>query len=314
MLSLVFGTVTLLTAGAGIVTGVDGVSKIDEAKQIERDARLRVEKKREMLKQLYRSTQELATEYAHLQIQVHFQTIDRFAIAIAKRERFTSQNTAQITARIAQVSPQQIHKYRAILAEIEPLAASYLGAVNINPLESRSQWAKAIDPMTLAWLGGGSCAAAGGASWALGSAIVGGAVAAPLLALGGWAIGRTGGKSLADSCRYEQSATAQIAKLNTFEDLLWQIQRRISALRELVTSLNDRALVELAQIESQQVSKCNAETLARVTRSIATLAEILTTPVLTPDGNLAQSHAPIAAKYLLFRRQSSANSELVMTK
>ena len=43
MMSLIFGTATIITAGAGVVLGADGVSKLDEAKQIERDARKRYE-------------------------------------------------------------------------------------------------------------------------------------------------------------------------------------------------------------------------------------------------------------------------------
>ncbi len=322
MMSLIFGTITLVTAGAGIVTGVDGVSKIDEAQKIEQDARARYERKRESVERLFQTTQVLAHEYTQLQIQVHFQTIERFVTFVDRLDRVNQHDMPQLLAGVEQVSPQQIQQYQAILANVRPIATSCLETGQED--RDRSALGKffgithtetalggSISVATLGWLGGGSAIAAGGASIAFSSVLAGAIVVAPVLAIGGFVLGRHGGKSLTASCRYEEIATTEIAKLNAFEDFLRHIQRRIIELKQLVTNLNDRAIQSLVKIESRNfLGERDAEKLQQVTLLMKTLAEVMKTPVLDRHGDLARSNAPLNAKYLLFKRPAIDNSAL----
>ncbi len=334
MMSLMFGTVTLLTAGAGIVTGIDGVSKIDEAQKIEQDARTRYERKREAVERLLRSTQALAHEYSQLQIQIHYQTLERFVTFVDRIDRSIVKNVPQLLAGVEQVSLQQIQQYQATLADVKPIAASCLDNVKIEGMGSRDRTAaidllgmngtetapgRSISAASLGWLGG-SLGAAGGATLAFGSVLAGGAIAAPILAIGGFVLGRKGGKLLAESSRYEEISQAEIAKLNAFEDLLGHIQRRIIELKQLVINLNDRAIFGLREIELQNFSgERNPEKLQQVALLMKTLAEVMKTPVFDPNAKLSsatvqaeQATAPLDAKYLLLRKPAiEQRSELL---
>ncbi len=335
MMSLMFGTVTLLTAGAGIVTGIDGVSKIDEAQKIAQDARTRYERKREAVERLLRSTQALAHEYSQLQIQIHYQTLERFVTFVDRIDRSTDKNVPQLLAGIEQVSLQQIQQYQATLADVKPIAASCLDRVKIEGMGSRDRTApidllgmnstettpgRSISVASLGWLGG-TLGAAGGATLAFGSVLAGGAVAAPILAIGGFVLGRKGGKSLAESSRYEEISQAEIAKLNAFEDLLGHLQRRIVELKQLVINLNDRAILGLREIELQNFSgERNPEKLQQVALLMKTLAEVMKTPVFDPNAKLssaavqaAQATAPLDAKYLLLRKPAIAQRSELLT-
>ncbi len=333
MMSLIFGAASIITAGAGVVLGADGVSKLDEAKKIEQDARKRYEQKRESVERLFQATQELAKEYGQLQIQAHFQTIERFVAFIDRIDRAPIHNVSKFLAGVDRVSPQQIQQYQAISSELKPIATSCLTTVTIG---DPTDWAQltpmrfsgkagtgtafggSIDATTLGWLGGGSLAAAGGTGMAFGSLLLGGFIAAPVLAIGGSLLGRYGGKSLVESSRYEESVNAEISKLNAFEDFLGHVQRRIIELKQLVTNLNARAMQSLIAIESRNFSnERDAEKLQQVTLLIKTLAEVMKTPVLEANGNLMgtavpeqRATAPLNAKYLLFSKPTIANGEL----
>ena len=334
MMSLIFGAASIITAGAGIVLGADGVSKLDEAKKIEQDARKRYVQKRESVERLFDATQELAKEYGQLQIQAHFQTIERFVTFIDRLDRAPVQNASELLAGVDRVSPQQIQQYQ-ISSELKPIATSCLTAVTIGgtadwaqltPMEflgkagTGTAFGGSIDATTLGWLGGGFLAAAGGTGIAFGSVLLGGFIAAPVLAIGGSILGRRGGKSLVESNRYEESINAKIAKLNTFEDFLGHVQRRIIELKQLVTNLNERAIQSLTAIESRNFSnERDAEKLQQVTLLIKTLAEVMKTPVLEANGNLMgtavpeqRATAPLNAKYLLFSKPTIANNELLI--
>jgi hypothetical protein len=329
MMSLIFGAATIITAGAGVVLGADGVSKLDEAKKIEQDAHKRYEQKRESVARLFHATQELAKEYGQLQIQAHFQTIERFVAFIDRLDRAPIHNASELLAGVDRVSPQQIQQYQALSLELKPIATSCLTAVTVGdtadwvqltPMRflakagTRTAFGGSIEATTLGWLGGGSLAAAGGTGMAFGSAILGGFIAAPVLAIGGSILGRSGEKSLVESSRYEESVNAEIAKINAFEDFLGHVQRRIIELKQLVTNLNDRAIQSLTAIESRNFSyERDAEKLQQVTLLIKTLAEVMKTPVVEANAAVPQQRAtaPLNAKYLLFSKSKIANGELL---
>ncbi len=326
MMSLMFGAATLLTAGAGIITGVDGVSKIDEANKIELDARMRYDRQLKSVELLFQATQELVKEYGRLQIQAHFQSIDRFVILLDRVDRALVPNVPQLLAGVERVSLLQIQQDRVVLSDVKPVAPNSLELARISPNRAENRFAlmrflgrndaeatreNAIDLTTLGWLGGGTLVAAGGATLAFGSVLVGGAIVAPVLAIGGFVCGRQGGKSLARADGYEETVTAEIAKLNACEDFLRHIQRRIIELKQLVTNLNARSIAGLTELEGRTISSADdVSKLERVASSIQTLAAVMQTPLVAANitlGDVApateqRSFAPLNAKYYLFKQ------------
>jgi hypothetical protein len=329
-----FGAVTLMTAGAGIITGVDGVSKIDEANKIELDAKIRYDRHLQSVDVLIRSTQESIAEYGRLQIQAHFQIIDRFITLVDRIDRSLLPNASQLLAGVERVSLHQIQQDRALLSDVKPAAIASLELTRLSQNRSRGlAIAKflgkkepqtiqhnRIDLQTLGWLGGGTLVAAGGATLACGSVLMGSAIAAPVLAIGGCFYGRQGKQSLARSDRYEELVKAEIAKLNACEDFLRHLQRRIVELKQLVTNLNARSIAGLAQLEGQNFSSADdVAKLERLAHSIQTLAAVMQTSIVPPNidrpGNPPASvryqFAPLTAKYLLFKQPTLDKSGLL---
>jgi hypothetical protein len=326
MMSLMFGAVTLMTAGAVIITGVDGISKIDEANRIELDARMRYDRQLESVEILFQATQAAIAEYSQLQVRAHFQSIDRFITLVERLDRTLVPNVSQLLTGIDRVSLQQLQQDRAILADLQPVATTNLKSARSGTNKAENRFAlmrflgrndaettreNAIDLTTLGWLGGSTLVAAGGATLAFGSVLVGGAIAAPVLAIGGFTYGRKGGKSLARADRYEETVKAEIAKLNACEDFLQHIQRRTIELKQLVTNLNARSIAGLMELEGRDFSTADdVATLERVARSIQTLAAVMQTPLVstnldrtdtTPEPE-QRNFAPLNAKYYLFKQ------------
>ena len=106
-----------------------------------------------------------------------------------------------------------------------------------------------------------------------------------------------GGLSGAAAC-YEVKANTEIAKLDTFEDFLGQVQRRITELKDLVKTLNDRASEGLTELESKPFEReRDSGKFQQVALLIKALAEIMKTQVLDAEGNLNQATATFKAKY-----------------
>ncbi|MCG6134311.1 MAG: hypothetical protein MET45_06560 [Nostoc sp. LLA-1] len=150
---------------------------------------------------------------------------------------------------------------------------------------------------TLAWLGGGSLAAGGG-GMALGTLVLGGIAVGPALMIGGFVLGGQGEKALTEARNYEAKANTEIAKLDAFENFLGQVQRRITELKDIVQTLNNKAIEGLIELESKPfVRERDAVKFQQVALLIKALAEIMKTPVLDTEGNLNQNTAGLKAKY-----------------
>jgi hypothetical protein len=316
IIPLILGAVALITAGAGVKAGVDGVSKMEEAKKLGKAAQERYESKRKSVENALQMTQDLAEEYGQIQIQVKLQTIGRFVAFIERIGQKASQSDMEFLEGLEGISPQQIQEYKAAALEAEHFATGGLAAVGaayaagqgtvaliglfgtastgtaIGGLSGAAAW-----NATLAWLGGGSLAAGGG-GMALGTLVLGGIAVGPALMLGGFVLGGQGEKALTEAHRYAAQVNTEIAKLDAYEDFLGQVQRRITELKDLVKILNDRAINGLAALESKPfIRERDAVKFQQVALLIKALAEIMKTPILDTNGNLNQATAILKKKY-----------------
>ncbi|BAY18688.1 hypothetical protein NIES2109_52950 [Nostoc sp. HK-01] len=315
IIPIILGAAALITAGVGVVAGVDGVSKMDEAKKLGKATQQRYERKRKSVEETLQTTQSLAEEYGQLQIQAKLQTIGRFIAFIERIGQQASQSDLEFLEGLEGVSPQQIQEYKAAALEAERFAkgsftavgAAYAagqGTVALVGLFGTASTGAAIGGLsgaaawnaTLAWLGGGSLAAGGG-GMALGTLVLGGIAVGPALMIGGFVLGGQGEKALTEARGYEAKANTEIAKLNAFEDFLRQVQRRITELQELVENLNNRATDNLIQLKSNPfVRERDAAKFQQVALLIKALVEIMKTPVLDTEGNLNCDAAELKAK------------------
>jgi hypothetical protein len=93
---------------------------------------------------------------------------------------------------------------------------------------------------TLAWLGGGSIAAGGGGV-AVGTAVLGGIVIAPVLVYTGWCAYSEGQKRLTQAREYEAKVNEEIAEMKAIQDYMTMINRRVNELDSLIIKLDKRA-------------------------------------------------------------------------
>jgi hypothetical protein len=315
IIPIILGAVALVTTGVGVAAGVDGVSKMEEAKKLGKTAQLRYRRKSKSVENTLKATQTLAEEYGQLQIQVKLETIGRLVAFIERIGQQASQSDMEFLEGLEGVSPQQIQEYKTVLeAErfatggLTAVGAAYAagqGTVALVGLFGTASTGAAIGGLsgaaawnaTLAWFGGGSLAAGGG-GMALGSLVLGGIAVGPALMIGGFVLGGQGEKALTEARRYEAEANVEIAKLNDFEEFLRKVQQRITELKVLVNTLNDRAVEGLSELESKPFKReRDAEKFQQVALLVKALAEIMKTPVLDADGNLNQATATLKAKY-----------------
>jgi hypothetical protein len=316
VIPIILGAVALITAGVGIASGVDGVSKMEEAKKIGNAAQQRYQQKRKLVEGALKVTQDLAAEYGQLQVHVQLRTIKRFIAFIEKNGQRASSKDTEFFEGFVGVSFQQIHEYKNATLEAENLAAHGLAATGTAYAAGQSTIAliglfgtastgTAIGGLsgvaawnaTLAWLGGGSLAVGGG-GMALGTLVLGGIALGPALMIGGFALGGQGEKALTDARQYEAEVNTEIAKLEVFEDFLGQVQRRMAELTSLLNTLNDRAIDGLIELESQPFDlERDAAKFQQVALLIKALAEIMKTPVLDAAGNLNQTTAKLQTLY-----------------
>jgi hypothetical protein len=84
VIPIILGAVALITAGVGIASGVDGASKMGEAKNIGNSTLKRYGQRRKSIEKSLKVTQDLAAEYGQLQVHVQLRTIKRFIAFIEK--------------------------------------------------------------------------------------------------------------------------------------------------------------------------------------------------------------------------------------
>ena len=329
MILLILGAVALGTAVLGVGAGATGVGNMNEAKEIGERAQKRYEDAVNQLKADWKSTNKAAQIYGEIQIDVRISTIKRFVSFLERIGQRASQSDLQFLDEL-EISTQQIKEYKATVIEAEEWlnggvsaavtgAAAASGAANMAKLVGTTMvkttvtrffglWTTevvtevgisqltgaAARSATLAWLGGGSVAAGG--------FVLGGITLGPALMVGGFQLAGKGEEALTKAREYEAKVNTELAKIEAAKDSLQQVERRIAELRDLVESLNKRAVLGLNELESLESQSGfdkdrDVSKLQQVALLVTALVEIMKIPVLNNEGNLNPATATIKAKY-----------------
>ncbi len=328
IIPIVLGAVALGAAAFGVGSGISGVSNIQEAEKIGKNAQKRHDVARERAEQEWKKTQQLAEEYGQLQIDVQIRTMGRFIAFIERNGQKGSQDkrffegfkgfSTEDSKAYAQGSQAQgtagfnTGGFNTVGAGAAAAAAAAAGAaagqatLTMVGLFGTASTGTAISGLsgaaawnaTLAWLGGGSLAVGGG-GMALGTVVLGGIVAVPALAvLGGFVLTGEGEKALTNAREYESKANAEIAKMEAAQDLLKQVQKRVIELKKLVENLNNRAVLALNELESKPFDRDrDAAKFQQLALLIKAMSEIMKTPILDSEGNLNPATENFREKY-----------------
>lgn len=314
IIPIVLGAVALGSAALGVGAGVASFDDIEKAKKIGKDAQKRHEQTQKRLKQEWEKTEKLAAEYGQLQLNVKIRTIGRFIAFIERIGQKGSLEDKQFLEGLKGFSVQDINAYKAEALEAQEISkgiasalgtgaaagvgavgvAQAVGTVAVPQLFGLFTTQVAVSQLGMsgvaAWLGGGSIA--------LGGTLLGGIVAGPALAVGGFILAGKAEKALTQAREYESKANADIAKMEAAQDLLKQLQKRVIELNNLVENLNNRAVLSLNELESKPfVRDRDAGKFQQVGLLVKAMSEIMKTPILDNQGNLNPSTKNLQAKY-----------------
>jgi hypothetical protein len=317
IIPLIFGAVAVLTGGAGILAGLDGIANEEEAKEIADDAQARYEYTCEAIKEVREETQDLAAQYGENKLAVKQYTFGRFQTFMERIGQKCSYQDRVFLESFEGAKPQQIKEYQALQLEAVAIATGGLEAMKTGVIVSQSTAAlvgffgtastgtaisglsgAAAHSATMAWLGGGSLATGGG-GMALGSVVLGGIALAPALLVGGFMLGAKGEKALTKAVEYQAYIDIEINKIIAIEEFLCKVQDRICEVGNLVNELDNRAIDILEQLEARSFDvDRDVATFQRLALLMKALKNIMDTPILGDNGKLNSVTANSVNSYI----------------
>jgi len=211
----------------GIKKGMDAKSKNDEARDIIEEAKERFEEVKEEVEIESEDLRNKLEEYGELKIKVFNEVVGHF-LELMKECANTTNSAANIKKYISQEELQQLEETNVEATEIASSLAKGVasGAVTafgvygtVGALASASTGVAiaelsgaAATNATLAWLGGGSLAS-GGLGVAGGTAVLGGLVAGPAIAVAGFVLDSKAEENLTKAYRFRKDVEIKVEKM-----------------------------------------------------------------------------------------------------
>jgi len=305
-----------VAAGAGgTAIGGVGVHKMNEAKGLCEAARARHEDALDGFRAVEAQTQECAQAYGQLQLHIQAHTLGEWLKWLEDNEKKVRRLARTIidgveveipdipTLRIQVIQGIELLQ-RGATAVVSAIAAQQAALFGVRVLATAGTGAAisglsgaAAESATLAWLGGGTLAAGGG-GMAMGAMVLSGVAIAPALLIGGFTLGAQGEKALTHARAIEASVNVAIAEMETKKKLLRAIQRRIEELEQVLNALDARAQAALQELRELDFDpEQHIHQFQRTALLMAAIGEVLSTPLLTPDGDLTEDSLHIKEKY-----------------
>lgn len=227
-LPLILGAAAIITAGYGAKKGYDGYKKHSEADEIVKDAQARYDRKKNSFNEQEKETSLSLEILGKKELEIG-QSIGEFkTLADQLLKKLNAGRTNKLTINIPKHKLQEIENYTYTAVGVLGTAAGAgaagaaagfaiyggvmaLGAASTGTAISALSGAAATKA-TLAAIGGGSLAS-GGLGIAGGTAILGAAVAAPVLAIAGWAYDSHGDEALKNARKANDEVKLAVEKM-----------------------------------------------------------------------------------------------------
>jgi len=249
----IIGGLALAAAGTGIKKGIDANSKNNEAEEIVEDAQEKFEYAQKRLEEERVRLNNELKEFATLKLSVFTTEINTLVTLVNKCKDANSVLDAEninFTAEEIKELENSVSNSLEISAGLGKGIASgaltAMGAYGGVGMLATASTGTAIGGLsgaaatnaTLAWLGGGSLAAGGG-GMALGTAVLGGMVAGPLIAVTGFVMDSKAEKNLTEAYEYESEIDIGIEKINYSIEEYNSIYRYIDELTIVIHKFRD---------------------------------------------------------------------------
>lgn len=254
-LPFILAGAALASAAYGAKKGYDGYQSHSEADDIVKNAKERYDKKKTAFDATERTTtaalEELGKE--ELEIGRSFGEFKILADKLQKQLNAGRQNNLEINIPKHELQKVEEYSYTAIGVLGTAVGASAAGAAagfaiygGVMALGAAST-GTAISSLagvaaynaTLAAIGGGSLAT-GGLGMAGGTAILGAAVAGPVLAIAGWAYSSHGEEALRKAHEADKEVTKAVQKLEQAKEHLGNTRTYVRKIRSTLSSINEQ--------------------------------------------------------------------------
>lgn len=311
---ILIGAATLLFGGVGVKKGYDGVSDMNTAKKIGKDAESRYSWAKYELERKRSEVNSDVQEFGNFKLKILTSTIKNFLGYLKQiKQKYNEKEFETIASihiskdQLKQIEENSTTALKVVSGALQVIGGGATsiatgmalqgGAVFLVATFGSASTGTAISSLggavatnaTLAWFGGGSIAA-GGLGMAGGAAILGGIIIGPALAVGGFMLASKGEKALTKATEYAAEIDKAIAEINLVKSSLNGIQNRVSELRFLLLEFNKRTIVEVNKLIEIKDFDLNNEycvtTFQKSAILIKSLSEILNTPVIDNNGKL----------------------------
>ncbi|MHB0807184.1 hypothetical protein [Stutzerimonas nitrititolerans] len=254
-LPLIIGAAALATAAFGAKKGYDGYQKHSEADEIVKSAQHRYDRKKSIFDEQEKETSHALEMLGRKELDIgkslgEFKTL---ADKLLQQLNAGRQNKLEIHIPKHELQRIENYSYTAIgvlgsvagagLAGAAAGFAVYGGVMTLGAASTgtaiSSLAGAAATKATLAAIGGGSLAT-GGMGIAGGTAILGAAVAAPVLAIAGWAYNSHGEEALRNARKADQEVNAAIEKLARAIKQLAATEGYARKIKQALLSIHDQ--------------------------------------------------------------------------
>jgi hypothetical protein len=293
--------IPLIIGGAALVSGLWGAKKgydakknYSEAERVVKNAVWELETSRDVLEEQKENTASSLKSLGKLRLTTESTQMKRFVDAVAKVNQVSYRNIEldgkQIDIQAPDFKDIESRSYQAadLLKDgIGAVSSGILTGIGAGGLATQigvastgtaisSLSGAAATNATLAWLGGGSLAT-GGMGVAGGTAILGGAIAGPVIAVMGFAAAKKSEKALTDAFSKEAEILEANEQVRNGTSVLRNIQRRAEEIREVIDMVSGHFEIVLGRTE-------------RLLRDKAELQQQLTAEAAQKEQDYLQSH------------------------
>lgn len=311
-LPIIIGAAALAAASYGAKKGYDGYQKHSEADEIVKDAKSSYETGKNAFDEQEKTTQTALSKLGEMELDIGKSFNEFKTLADSLLKQLNEGNQSKLELHIPKHELQKIENYGytavGVLGSVAGAGAAgaaagfavYGGVMTLGAASTgtaiSSLAGAAATKATLAAIGGGSLAT-GGLGIAGGTAILGAAVAAPVLAIAGWAYDNHGNESLKNAQKINNEVAEALRKLNRAQKLLEDVEKYTYKIRRVLSSIYrqfNRYYFSLQDIEKfindikgrnvdveKEIAKFGDSILRAVENGYA-LAAILTNMILTP--------------------------------
>lgn len=301
---LLWGAAAALGA-TGVVKGVEAIGLQSRAKEIGEQAESKYRRNKRLLNDVRDDTNDKFESLGRLKIEIFNNQINH-VVQVLKQQKSTSSSIKNFNSMFTIEELRQMETMVQKSLELESgllqgaavgvLAG--LGAYGSVPLFAAASTGTAISALsgaaatnaTLAWLGGGSLAA-GGFGMAGGMMALGGIVAGPALAVGGFFLAGKAEEALTEARAYEARVDEAVMQFDLMADTLLALQENANEISTTLEMLVDR-------FEQVKVDSINDSNIAKMLTVGKAIKAILDYQIMEKDGSAVQGVRHYCSGYL----------------